>query len=126
MLFSRSDIEYRERMVDSWALGWMVWILGTPALKRFFAGRSDKLSGTQLLKKVGGAVELRSRLEIEKLLPKATAAGKKVALATLRKSMIIGPASLAATLLTLGVLEPLIAMRWTLAQAKSKEKNPAG
>lgn len=121
LLFSRSDIEYRERLIDSWALGWMVWILGTPALKRFFAGRSDKLAGTQLLKKVGGAVMMRSRLEIEKLLPQNTATARKIAEKTLSKAMIIGPVSFLGTLLTLGVLEPLLAMRWSLSQAKAQQ-----
>lgn len=114
LLNSRSDIEFRERLVDSMFLGWMVWIMGTPLLKRAFAAWSDSNGKTQLLKNINGTKILRSRLEIERLLPKAA---RNV---TLRRFIGIGGVSTALSLLVLGIVEPLIAMQWSKLQARSK------
>ena len=119
LLNSRSDIEFRERLVDSLFLGWMVWIMGTPFLKRVFAKWSDNTSKSQLLKIVDGAKVLRSRLEIERLLPKTVQA------VTLRRFIGIGGASTALSLVVLGIVEPLIAMQWSKSQAHNKYNNIA-
>ncbi len=110
----RSDIEFRERMVDSF-LGWSIWILATPRIKKFFAQRWDK----NLLKQVGTQQILKRRVEIERLLPQALKRN------TLGKFIMIGAASLAATLAMLGFVEPYAAIKWTEWQAnQTKNQNP--
>ena len=118
LIFSRSDIEFRERLVDSVFLGWFVWILGTPFLKRTMATMSDKKNGTMLMKKVGDVMKLRSRLEIERLLPK-----NPRRLKTIASHIKISAGSLAATLFVLGILEPLVAMKWSMWQAKRSSQS---
>ncbi|MEB3029894.1 hypothetical protein VJI72_08895, partial [Parvimonas micra] len=49
LLGSRSDNEFRERLIDSFA-GWGLWIFGTPLLKKGIAWLSDRSGKTQLLK----------------------------------------------------------------------------
>lgn len=63
---ARSGNEFRERTLDG-VLSWTVWILGTPLIKQMVSRMLDRTHGTQLLKNSG---ELRSRLEIERLLKK--------------------------------------------------------
>jgi hypothetical protein len=113
LLFSRSDIEFRERLVDSVFLGWMVWILGTPFMKRTLSGISDKRNGTMLLKQVGNTLKMRTEAEVKHLLPK----GAKQ-LKTLASRIRINAGSLATTMVVLGIIEPLIAMKWSMWQAK--------
>ena len=93
--------------------------MGTPFLKRVFAKWSDNTSKSQLLKIVDGAKVLRSRLEIERLLPKTVQA------VTLRRFIGIGGASTALSLVVLGIVEPLIAMQWSKSQAHNKYNNIA-
>ncbi len=103
---ARSENEFRERLVDS-SLGWGIWILATPYIKEKAAQLIDKMTGSKLLKRVGEGYELRSRSEIEKLLP------KKLVNKTLKKNIWIGATSTIATMLLLGVLEPYLAIQWT-------------
>lgn len=108
---ARSDIEFRERMVDSF-LGWSIWILATPWIKRAIAKRWDP----NLLKKVGGELVLKRRVEIERMLPKGLAQN------TLGRFIVMSAASLGITIALLGIIEPYIAIKWTEKQAR---KNPA-
>ncbi len=111
---ARSEIEYRERMVDSF-LGWGLWILMTPLAKRFIAGLVDK----NMMKPSGnGGSILKRRIEIEKLLPKplSTYAG------TLGKFILISAGSLALSLFLTGIAEPYLAIKWTEWQVKRKKR----
>ncbi len=107
MTSSRSDIEFRERLVDSF-LGWSVWILATPFIKKLFAQRFDP----NLLKKVGGETVFKRRPEIERLLPKA------IRQKTLNRFILMSAASLGITIAILGIIEPLIAIKWTERQSR--------
>ena len=112
MTASRSDIEFRERTVDSFA-GWGLWILGTPLVKRVIASAMDISGKTSLTKTVGDATILKSKLEIGGLLQKGA-----VRTRSLSRYMGIGLGSLAATILLMGIIEPIAAIKWTEFQAK--------
>ena len=110
LLISRSDNEYRERLVDS-GLGWAFWILGTPIIKRLAARWLDRAHGTHLIKSVDGRLELRTRAEIDRLLRHSVSSAAYRN--TLQKHIWLGAVSNLVTLVLLGVVEPLIAIQWT-------------
>ncbi len=129
LLNSRTDNEFRERMVDSFA-GWGIWILGTPLIKEAVARISDAKWGTKLLKEVNGKRVLRTREEIEHLLlpqlqhlPAKEA--KAIADRTLSASARLGIGSTVATMLMLGIVEPWIGIKWTQYNEKRKQAQQA-
>ncbi len=103
---ARSENEYRERLVDS-VLGWGLWVLATPYIKEKAANVMDQLTGSMLLKRINGRYALRSRAEIEHLLP------ARLVNKTLKKNIWIGAVSTMATMALLGVIEPYLAIQWT-------------
>lgn len=111
MITARSENEFRERMIDSF-LGWSIWILATPRIKKFIAERWDTRWKTQLLKQIGNEKFLKRKVEIEKLLP------KNIANKTLGKYTILSAASILITIALLGIVEPWIAIKWTEFQAR--------
>jgi hypothetical protein len=80
LLSSRSDNEYKERMMDS-AVGWVAWIVGTPLLK---IGLS-KLSGQKELFNASGGLKSREALQAfgSKALPTHIRIGIGSTLATM-------------------------------------------
>lgn len=128
LLNARTDNEFRERMVDSFA-GWGIWILGTPLIKQVVAQISDKHFGTKLLKDVGGKTQLRTREEIEYLLKdgirlaedKGTKLTKEVWDRTYRANVRLGIGSTIATMAMLGIVEPWIGIKWTQWNEKRKQ-----
>lgn len=120
---SRSDNEFRERMVDSF-LGWGLWILGTPLIKKAIASLSDRpADGTVLLNEQG---ELRSQAEIKNLLQVGMHVnGKELTQEMLDKTyhrnVWLGIGSTIATMIMLGVVEPWIGIRWTQHNEKKKQ-----
>jgi len=112
LLGSRSKNEFRERAVDS-GLGWAVWILGTPVLKKQVAKTLEKRTGSELLKNVGGKAVLKSRDEIEKLL------SGPVREKTLKQFIWLGVGSTLASMVMLGIVEPAIGIWLTKRNGKS-------
>lgn len=111
---TRDGIEFRERLVDTF-LSWTVWILATPILKRAFA----KWRAPELLKKVGDTEVIKSAIEIEKFTP------PHLTKQLLGRYKAISWASLAISLFLLGVIEPLIGIKWTERQVKRAAKKEA-
>jgi hypothetical protein len=107
---SRSGNEYRERMVDSF-LGWSLWILGTPAIKRAISRWIDKTQGTQLVKP---GDNLRVKQEILHLVKDG---GK-----TLSRHVWIGALSTLATITLLGIVEPYLAILWTRHNVRKQQQ----
>jgi hypothetical protein len=119
---SRSDNEFRERMVDSF-LGWGLWILGTPLIKKGVAWASDRWGRTALLNEKGA---LRSREEIKHLLTSETMVngktlGQQLLDKTYHRNIALGIGSTIATMLLLGIVEPWIGIRWTQVDEKKKQ-----
>lgn len=112
---SRDKIEMRERLVDAYG-SWVIWIVATPWVKKGFAKFWDEKYGTKLLKQAGKHTTFRREIEIEKMLPKAIA---KKTLAIYKK---MNHTTFAATLILLGLIEPLIAIKWTEWQVNSAKK----
>lgn len=120
MVTARSDIEFRERSVDS-LLGWTTWILGTPILKRGLSRLLEKqMAGTRLFNRSG---VLRTRAEIEHF----PIAGENRS-RSLSAHLLTRFSSVIFTILTLGILEPVAAIKWTAHQGKKHEdkKETAG
>ena len=111
LLCSRSGNEFRERLVDS-GMGWVLWILGTPLIKKGIASVLDRRTGSQLLKSVNGKQVLRSRGEIQRFLTGA------VRETTLKKSIWLGAGATVASMILLGIVEPLIGILWTKRNAE--------
>ena len=109
---SRSKNEFRERLVDS-GLGWAVWILGTPILKKGVAALLEKRTGSQLLKTVGKQQVVKNRSEIERLM---TGALKQK---TLKQFIWLGAGSTIVSMITLGIIEPLIGILLTKKSAEN-------
>lgn len=105
LLCSRSDNEYQERMLDSFA-GWMFWILGTPLMKT----AASKLSGQEGLFKAGGG--LKSREAVEYFSKKALPANVR-----------IGIGSTLATMGILGIGAPLAGIKLTQWNERRKQQN---
>jgi hypothetical protein len=104
---ARTGNEFRERLVDS-GLGWSIWILGTPILKKAVSGYMDRQQNTQLLKPNGA---MRSRGEVMAFVKD----GNK----TLSRNIWIGAVSTLTTIFMLGIVEPYIAIQWTKLRGKS-------
>lgn len=117
---SRSDNEFRERLLDS-GLGWAAWILATPVIKRVVAGILDRHSGTKLLKKVDDQWVLRTRDEIEHLLPSMKGVTKEIAEKTLKRHIWIGATSTMITMAILGILTPLLGIYWSRHNSQRKQ-----
>lgn len=108
LLCSRSDNEYQERMLDSFA-GWMFWILGTPLMKQ----AASKLSGQKELFKVGGGLKTKEAIETF-----ASTAARK-------SNVWIGIGSTLATMGILGIGAPLAGIKLTQWNEKRKQQNLA-
>ncbi len=118
--------EYRERLIDS-GLGWGTWILATPFFKKQIGQWFDKSQGTRLLKEVNGQKVLRTRAEIENLLPYVKGVSREVAENTLKKHIWIGAGSTVATMVLLGIIEPVLGILWSkrnAAQAPRQTNTP--
>ncbi len=129
LMCSRSDNEFRERFVDSFA-GWGIWILGTPLMKLAIAKGLDATGKTALLKQNPDAsswrkMVLKSDHEIASLmegsLSKTGAEAAKIIKATQRANVWMGAGSMAASVLLLGVVEPWIGIRWTQRNERNKQ-----
>ncbi len=132
LLNARTDNEYRERLVDSFA-GWGLWILGTPIIKRFASMVSDKMAGTTLVKTPNWnplKVELRTKDEISKLLQagsqlESTGVRKTLTSDILKKTYTanvrLGMISTLATIGMLGVVEPWIGIKLTQRNERKKQ-----
>jgi len=140
LLCARSDNEYRERFIDSFA-GWGLWIFGTPLLKLGFSKLLDKgampgVSETCLLMQPkDGKQRLRSNQELELLqhgLKKAEREGRDFIvggkiinsemLQRSRKANVwLSALSMGTTILGLGVIEPLLGMLWTKRHEQNKQ-----
>lgn len=108
LLSSRSDNEYKERVLDS-ALGWGAWIVGTPLLKKGLS----KLSTSELFNPNG---TLKSREAIEAF---ATGAARNKMLAA---NIRIGIFSTLATMGILGFGAPLAGIKLTQWNEKRKQE----
>jgi hypothetical protein len=118
---SRNAIEWRERCVDG-LLGWTTWILATPFIKKAIGGFFDDHMGTQMTKYVNGSRVLKSRAEITRLL----AHDPKLLSKTLKGFLPLEWGSIIATIGLLGLVEPLLSVKWTEWQQhrlENKEKN---
>lgn len=109
---ARNAVEFRERVFDSY-LGWGIWILGSPLIKKAISAFYDKTQGTQLLKTVNGAKVARTQSEIASLIKNPT-----VMRNTLSKNIWIGFGSLVATMGLLGIVEPWLSIKLTEWQSK--------
>ncbi|MDX2084724.1 MAG: hypothetical protein SFZ03_04980 [Candidatus Melainabacteria bacterium] len=101
---ARTGIEFRERWVDSTA-GWMLWILGTPAIKQGVARWMDATQGTRFIKPNGA---LRTAEEIQRLIAEPALRQKM-----LKTNIWMGAAATVSTWVLLGIVEPLAAILWT-------------
>ncbi|HEY9686753.1 MAG TPA: hypothetical protein V6C52_07245 [Coleofasciculaceae cyanobacterium] len=120
LLTARSDNEFRDRLLDS-GLGWIAWILATPFFQRSIAGVLDRTGQTMLLKEVEGRKVLRTRAEIEHLLPSLKGASHKVAENTLRRYIQINAGSTMLTMILLGIAAPLLGILWSRHNSRQKE-----
>jgi hypothetical protein len=133
LLCARSDNEYRERMVDSFA-GWGVWIFGTPLLKVALGRLLDKglMPGVrETCLRQGKRLRTTTELDLlQTLWLQNEKSGKPFLLEgkTITKEMLhssrkagvwLSAFSMATTIIGLGVIEPLIGILWT----KSREQN---
>ncbi|MCA9800084.1 MAG: hypothetical protein KC474_11095 [Cyanobacteria bacterium HKST-UBA04] len=107
MATARTDVEFRERTVDGF-LGWGIFIMGTPWIKKRLAGLMDK----NLLKKVGGSWIVKSRGEVEEFMSAKTFA----------KYKLLGPLSTLTTIALLGIVEPYLSIRLTEWQTRHDQK----
>lgn len=110
---ARNAIEFRERTVDAF-LGWSIWVFAAPKLQKFLANWWDSKN---LIKNVDGIKLLRSENEITHLLKNKSAWGKHIWITAL---------SAAATIVLLGIIEPLFSIKLTEWQSKkNKSKDSA-
>jgi hypothetical protein len=117
LLNSRSDNEYRERVLDSF-VGWGAWIMGTPLLNKVAANLSDKVRHTQLVKADG---TLRSRAEID-ALQKIEGVGAEVLEKTRNSHIWMNAGTTLLTMGTLGVLIPWWGVKMTQNNERRKQK----
>lgn len=110
---ARSGNEFRERLVDSF-LGWGIWILGTPLIKRAVAQYLDRNQGTQLLKQTSGQWVVKTRQEIEQRLTGS------VLQKTLKAHIWLQAGSVLTTMVLLGIVEPYLAMLWTKKRSQKQ------
>ena len=109
---ARNAIEFRERTVDAF-LGWTIWVVAEPVLKRLFSQIADEKMGTQLIKKVGDQQLVKTEAEIVKLIK-----NQAVRLKTLKANTWISAASMIATMGLLGIVEPYLSIKITEWQSK--------
>ncbi|HEY9745230.1 MAG TPA: hypothetical protein V6C99_03320 [Oculatellaceae cyanobacterium] len=130
LMASRSDNEFRERLVDS-ALGWVLWILGTPTLKRMIAGHLDKRAGQQILLKdvpiAPGKTRkmLKTSAEIDKLTEYLDNVTPEMLAKAKKQFKWLSHGSLLTSFVLLGIVEPLIAMQWTRYNERKKAQQNA-
>lgn len=115
---ARTAVEFRERTVDAF-LGWTIWVLANPWMKKKIAQWSDQKYGTQLIKKVGGLTSVRNESEIQKLLKNPIVRQK-----SLNQLTMITAFSTLSTILLLGIIEPYFSIRLTEWQAKRLNRKP--
>lgn len=121
MMTARSDVEFRERSVDS-LLGWSTWILGTPLLKRGISKVIEKQASN--IKLFNSAKGLRGYEEIKHFPLKGET--PLMAQKAMNTSRLINFASMLFSIATLGILEPVAAIKWTAHRAdKHKETEDA-
>jgi hypothetical protein len=116
---ARTSIEFRERTVDAF-LGWSIWILANPWMKKKIAQWSDKAHGTKLMKTVGGLSSVRTEAEVKRLITNPVLRQK-----SLNRLTLISAGSTLATIFLLGIAEPYLSIRLTEWQAhKLNKKRP--
>jgi hypothetical protein len=103
LLSSRSDNEYKERVLDS-GVGWLAWIIGTPLLKQGIS----KLAASELLTKEG---TLKSREAVEAFSRQALA-----------KNVWVGIGSTLGTIGILGLGAPWAGIKLTQWNEKRKQQ----
>lgn len=109
---ARNGVEFRERTVDAF-LGWSIWILLTPRVKKMLSQWFDKREGTQLMKMVAGEASKKSELEIARLIP-----NKLIRNRTLTRYAHINVAAILSTIVLLGIVEPYFSIKLTEWQSK--------
>jgi hypothetical protein len=125
LMASRSDNEFRERIVDS-GLGWILWILGTPIIKRAVAGYLDhKAEQGLLLKEVPigpGQTRkmLRTSAEINQLGEYMHKVSPEMIAKAQKQLKWISRGSLLSSLVLLGIIEPFVAIQWTKYNSRKK------
>jgi hypothetical protein len=125
LLSARTDNEFRERVVDSFA-GWAIWIFGTPLIKEAIARSTDKnlLKTLEEKSKNGNWVKrtaIRERVELERLLPATNTAVKNA----VKNRVLLNAGSTVVTMLLLGIIEPWIGIKWTQYNEKHKQSELA-
>jgi hypothetical protein len=140
LLCARSDNEYRERFIDSFA-GWGLWIFGTPIIKIAFSKLLDKglmpgISETCLLTPPGkDKPRIRSNQELDLLAKSLSQAaktgdllwvdGKKITSEMIQRSrkanIWLSAISMGTTIVGLGIIEPLVGMLWTKRHEQNKQ-----
>lgn len=128
LITSRSEIEFRERLVDSFG-GLLMWQLVTPMLKHTFA---RKWAPEGLMKTVDGKPMMRTRTEVQRLVETGLGSKEQVVnklkqLGTnsvMGKYVALSSASLGISLFVLGILEPYLAIKWTEWQVRQKNNVP--
>jgi hypothetical protein len=126
LMAARSDNEFRERLVDS-GLGWGLWILGTPALKRAIAGYLDRKNGQNLLLKEvpleSGKTRktLRTAAEVEKLAAYMDNVSPEMLAKAQKQLKLLSRGSLLGSLFLLGIVEPFIAIQWTKFNSRKRD-----
>jgi len=109
VVMARDKFEFRERLIDTYG-AWATWIVLVPLLSRKMGQLLDG-KVTKMMKTVAGHVSERSKAEVkhffdQSLSEKTLNTSKKLSRWTLFGVMVP----------VLGVLEPLIAIKWTESQ----------
>lgn len=121
LLNSRSDNEYRERMLDSF-VGWGAWIMGTPLLNKVAGNLSDSLFKTKLVKADGS---MRTRAEIDALKELKEVSGEaanKIYQRTLKSHIWMNFGTTCTTMAGLGLFIPWLAIKLTQNNEKHKQQ----
>jgi hypothetical protein len=125
LICSRSDNEYRERIVDS-GMGWAAWILATPFIKQVVAKLWDSKRKSSLFNQAENRLwtlqEIKSTLANSlKAQGLDEAAVRKVVETTERRATRLGIGSTLATMFLLGVVEPVVGILWSKHNSARKE-----
>lgn len=116
MFTAREKTEARERLVDTYA-GWALWIAIVPNLMRNIAKRIDKARGTVMTKHLpNGQQVMRHGSEISRFFDKKTVNKTMKVLKPLQNW------TFGIMVALMGVVEPLIAIKWTEAQIRKDQK----
>jgi len=113
---SRDEIEFRERIIDSFYTTWIMWIIGTPQLHKMAARMWDKKFGTQILKLTPSGQALRNPTEVKYLLPSA------LSIKTQKVAKSISRIADWSTIGLIGLIEPYLAIKWSEYQVRHEKR----